>query len=55
MKITTGPARDRRVLLEPATAALIAVAFLGEPLTPGLLAGSALLLAAIAALARESG
>ncbi|MFB7615184.1 EamA family transporter [Kitasatospora sp. NPDC056181] len=43
------------VLLEPATAALIAVAFLGEPLTPGLLAGSALLLAAIAALARESG
>ncbi|MFD7905354.1 EamA family transporter, partial [Kitasatospora sp. NPDC059747] len=41
------------VLLEPATAALIGVAFLGEPLTAGLLAGSALLLVAIAALARE--
>ncbi|AUY48518.1 DMT family transporter [Streptomyces sp. CB01881] len=43
------------VLLEPATAALIAVALLGEPLTPALAAGSALLLAAIAALAREGG
>ncbi|MFF3068075.1 DMT family transporter [Kitasatospora sp. NPDC057904] len=41
------------VLLEPATAAVIGVAFLGEPLTAGLLAGSALLLVAIAALARE--
>lgn len=41
------------VLLEPATAALIGVAFLGEPLTAGLLAGSALLLGAIAVLARE--
>ncbi|MFJ6619417.1 DMT family transporter [Kitasatospora sp. NPDC091335] len=41
------------VLLEPATAAVIGVLFLGEPLTAGLLAGSALLLAAIAALARE--
>ncbi|MFJ2580419.1 EamA family transporter [Kitasatospora aureofaciens] len=41
------------VLLEPATAAVIGVAFLGEPLTAGLAAGSALLLAAIAALARE--
>ncbi|MER6304074.1 EamA family transporter [Kitasatospora sp. NPDC001539] len=40
------------VLLEPATAALIGVLFLGEPLTAGVLAGSALLLAAIAALAR---
>ncbi|MEV7023680.1 DMT family transporter [Kitasatospora sp. NPDC093558] len=40
------------VLLEPATAAVIGVAFLGEPLTAGLVAGSALLLAAIAALAR---
>ncbi|MGW3071796.1 MULTISPECIES: EamA family transporter [unclassified Kitasatospora] len=40
------------VLLEPATAAVIGVLFLGEPLTAGLLAGSALLLAAIAALAR---
>ncbi|MGW4897166.1 EamA family transporter [Kitasatospora sp. NPDC004240] len=43
------------VLLEPATAALIAVCLLGEPVTPGLLAGSALLLAAIAAPARERG
>ncbi|MEU1290086.1 DMT family transporter [Kitasatospora sp. NPDC005856] len=41
------------VLLEPATAAVIGVLFLGEPLTAGLLAGSALLLAAIAVLARE--
>ncbi|MFJ7906868.1 DMT family transporter [Kitasatospora sp. NPDC096204] len=41
------------VLLEPATAAVIGVLFLGEPLTAGLLAGSALLLAAIAALARR--
>ncbi|MET8541369.1 DMT family transporter [Kitasatospora sp. NPDC004799] len=41
------------VLLEPATAAVIGVLFLGEPLTAGLLAGAALLLAAIAALARE--
>ncbi|MBV2155846.1 DMT family transporter [Kitasatospora sp. SUK 42] len=40
------------VLLEPATAALIGVLFLGEPFTAGLVAGSALLLAAIAALAR---
>ncbi|RKT12092.1 DME family drug/metabolite transporter [Streptomyces sp. 1114.5] len=40
------------VLLEPATAAVIGVLFLGEPVTAGLLAGSALLLAAIAALAR---
>ncbi|MFD0279783.1 DMT family transporter [Kitasatospora sp. NPDC127111] len=43
------------VLLEPAAAALIAVACFGEPLTPALLAGSALLLAAIAALTRETG
>ncbi|MEU3571858.1 DMT family transporter [Kitasatospora sp. NPDC036755] len=41
------------VLLEPATAAVIGVLLLGEPLTAGLLAGSALLLAAIGALARE--
>ncbi|MFE5581871.1 EamA family transporter [Kitasatospora sp. NPDC056531] len=41
------------VLLEPATAAVIGVLFLGEPLTAGLVAGSALLLAAIAALARS--
>ncbi|MFE3875957.1 EamA family transporter [Kitasatospora sp. NPDC059146] len=40
------------VLLEPATAAVIGVLFLGEPVTAGLVAGSALLLAAIAALAR---
>ncbi|MFE4972258.1 DMT family transporter [Kitasatospora sp. NPDC056651] len=40
------------LLLEPATAAVIGVLFLGEPLTAGLVAGSALLLAAIAALAR---
>ncbi|MEV7596922.1 DMT family transporter [Kitasatospora sp. NPDC089797] len=40
------------VLLEPATAAVIGVLFLGEPVTAGLLAGSVLLLAAIAALAR---
>ncbi|WP_188306145.1 EamA family transporter, partial [Streptomyces sp. CBMA123] len=40
------------VLLEPATAAVIGVLFLGEPFTAGLVAGSALLLAAIAALAR---
>ncbi|MGV9271199.1 EamA family transporter [Kitasatospora sp. NPDC003701] len=43
------------VLLEPATAALIAVVCFGEPVTPALLAGSALLLAAIALLTRESG
>ncbi|MCG6498087.1 DMT family transporter [Kitasatospora sp. A2-31] len=42
------------VLLEPAAAALIATVLLGEPLTPGLLLGSALLLAAIAALTRAS-
>jgi DME family drug/metabolite transporter len=41
------------VLLEPATAAVIGVLLLGEPLTAGLVAGSALLLAAIAALARS--
>ncbi|MFH8383448.1 DMT family transporter [Kitasatospora sp. NPDC018058] len=40
------------VLLEPATAAVIGVLFLGEPFTAALVAGSALLLAAIAALAR---
>ncbi|MGW3039932.1 EamA family transporter [Kitasatospora sp. NPDC001159] len=40
------------VLLEPATAAVIGVLFLGEPLTAALVVGSALLLAAIAALAR---
>ncbi|MFD8789085.1 EamA family transporter, partial [Kitasatospora sp. NPDC059599] len=40
------------VLLEPATAAVIGVLFLGEPVTAGLLAGSTLLLGAIAALAR---
>ncbi|MEV7773904.1 DMT family transporter [Kitasatospora sp. NPDC086791] len=40
------------VLLEPAAAAVIGVLFLGEPVTAGLLAGSALLLGAIAALAR---
>ncbi|MFJ9774914.1 DMT family transporter [Kitasatospora sp. NPDC101157] len=40
------------VLLEPATAAVIGVLFLGEPFTLGLAAGSALLLAAIAALTR---
>ncbi|MEU6968607.1 DMT family transporter [Kitasatospora aureofaciens] len=40
------------VLLEPATAAVIGVLFLGEPFTVGLAAGSALLLAAIAALTR---
>ncbi|MFH9350731.1 DMT family transporter [Kitasatospora sp. NPDC017646] len=40
------------VLLEPATAAVIGVLFLGEPFTAGLAAGSALLLAAIAALTR---
>ncbi|MFI9366040.1 DMT family transporter [Kitasatospora sp. NPDC053057] len=40
------------VLLEPATAAVIGVLFLGEPFTAGLVAGSALLLAAIAALTR---
>ncbi|MFE7531020.1 EamA family transporter [Kitasatospora sp. NPDC057542] len=38
---------------EPATAAVIGVLFLGEPLTVGLPAGSALLVAAIAAPARE--
>ncbi|WP_030239722.1 DMT family transporter, partial [Streptomyces sp. NRRL S-350] len=40
------------VLLEPATAAVIGVLFLGEPVTAALPVGSALLLAAIAALAR---
>ncbi|GAB7187396.1 DMT family transporter [Kitasatospora sp. Ki12] len=40
------------VLLEPATAAAIGVLFLGEPVTAGLAAGSALLLAAIAVLTR---
>ncbi|WP_406195413.1 DMT family transporter [Kitasatospora sp. NBC_01560] len=43
------------VLLEPATAAVLATACFGEPLTPALLAGSALLLTAIAALTRETG
>nr|BFD94942.1 EamA family transporter [Kitasatospora sp. Xyl93] len=53
--LTTVPSTTAAVLvlLEPATAAVIGVLFLGEPLTAGLLAGSALLLAAIAALARE--
>ncbi|MER5350169.1 EamA family transporter [Kitasatospora sp. NPDC002551] len=41
------------VLLEPATAAVLGVACFGEPLTPALPAGSALLLAAIAALTRR--
>ncbi|MEV6974136.1 DMT family transporter [Kitasatospora sp. NPDC093806] len=43
------------VLLEPATAAVLGVACFGEPLTAGLLAGSALLLTAIAALTRRPG
>ncbi|MEU6235860.1 EamA family transporter [Kitasatospora sp. NPDC047058] len=43
------------VLLEPAAAALLAVVCFGEPLTPALPAGSALLLAAVAALTRETG
>ncbi|MFE2729226.1 EamA family transporter [Kitasatospora sp. NPDC059327] len=43
------------VLLEPATAVLIAVVCFGEPVTPGLATGSALLLAAIAVLTREAG
>ncbi|MEV0530643.1 DMT family transporter [Kitasatospora sp. NPDC050463] len=43
------------VLLEPAAAALIAVLCFGEPVTPALVAGSALLLAAIAVLTRETG
>ncbi|MFE4355814.1 EamA family transporter [Kitasatospora sp. NPDC056800] len=53
--LTTVPSTTAAVLvlLEPATAAVIGVLCLGEPLTAGLLAGSALLLAAIAALARE--
>ncbi|MFB6890396.1 DMT family transporter [Kitasatospora sp. NPDC056327] len=42
------------VLLEPATAAVLGAACFGEPLTPALLAGSALLLTAIAALARRA-
>ncbi|MEU1421776.1 EamA family transporter [Kitasatospora sp. NPDC005751] len=43
------------VLLEPATAALLATVCFGEPVTPALLAGCVLLLAAIALLTRESG
>ncbi|MEE1824218.1 EamA family transporter [Streptomyces sp. BE20] len=38
------------VLLEPATAAVLGVVCFGEPLTPALVAGSALLLTAVAAL-----
>ncbi|MFE7564908.1 DMT family transporter [Kitasatospora sp. NPDC057500] len=41
------------VLLEPATAAVLGVAFFGEPLTAALPAGSALLLTAVAALTRR--
>ncbi|MFE7594202.1 DMT family transporter [Kitasatospora sp. NPDC057512] len=53
--LTTVPSTTAAVLvlLEPATAAVIGVLCLGEPLTAGLLVGSALLLAAIGALARE--
>ncbi|MFJ3791059.1 EamA family transporter [Kitasatospora sp. NPDC090091] len=54
LAVVPGATASVLVLLEPAAAALIATALLGEPLTPGLLLGSALLLAAIAALSRGS-
>ncbi|MFJ4190831.1 EamA family transporter [Kitasatospora sp. NPDC089509] len=52
LTVVPGTTASVLVLLEPATAAVIGVLFLGEPLTAGLVAGSALLLAAIAVLAR---
>ncbi|MFJ3217788.1 DMT family transporter [Kitasatospora sp. NPDC086801] len=53
LSVVPGTTAAVLVLWEPATAAVMGVVFLGEPLTAGLLAGSALLLAAIATLARE--
>ncbi|MDH6711130.1 DME family drug/metabolite transporter [Kitasatospora sp. MAA19] len=53
LSVVPGTTAAVLVLLEPATAAVMGAGWLGEPLTAGLLAGSALLLAAIAALARE--
>ncbi|MFJ6135300.1 EamA family transporter [Kitasatospora sp. NPDC092286] len=55
LTVVPGATASVLVLLEPATAALIATALFDEEVTPALLAGSALLLTAVAALARESG